>query len=214
MITIDTQDSLTQQDISNFGSQLKDNDIITISYNSTDIISGIKSELIYKLFNDEKLNNVDNSDILRIYTNDIELIFNGYNYLWWKKTNLRRQKFENSFMSITVEKTTRKKKEILLDDSKIYSVGVATVIDNELTNIHHFSGSKNDCIQFINDDMFKRYVDVGFNSKIVVNLAFDENEFKEAFENDNVEAKHVYKHNLELWYTLEELEDIGAITLK
>lgn len=215
MITIDTKDSLTQADISKFGSQISNDEDITLLYNSKDIFTVKKTELIYNLFNNQELNTVNNSDIFKLYSINIELIFNGNNYLWWKKTTSRQQKFESNFMSIAINKGTKKKKELSIENIKTYSVGVATVVDNELTNIHSFTGSKEDCINFINDDMFKRYVDDSFDSKIVINLAFDENEFKQAFSDEaTVEAKQAYKKNLEMWYTLRELEDIGAIKLK
>ena len=62
--------------------------------------------------------------------------------------------------------------------------------------------------------MIERYIDGMMNVKVVINLAFDINEFNEAFSTDSIEKKNEYKKNLELWYTLEELEEIGAITLK
>ena len=87
--------------------------------------------------------------------------------------------------------------------------------NGELSNIHHFSGVKKDCIEFINNDILSRFVDSFLNSTIVINLAFDEDEFNKAFSDvDNEELKNEYKHKVDMWYTLQELEDMGAISIK
>ena len=107
-------------------------------------------------------------------------------------------------------------KKIKFDNQDItYSVGVATLVDNELTNIRHFSGNKQQCIEFINNEMLSRFIDSFLNTKVVINLAFDTDEFNKAFADEgNTELKNEYKHNLEMWYTLDELEEMGAITVK
>lgn len=118
-------------------------------------------------------------------------------------------------VSKTAERKTRKKKKADILEEKTYYIGIATLVDNELTNIHHFEGSKDDCIEFINNDIIERYVDTTLNAKIVINFAFDAEEFERVFSDaSSKEEKDAYKRDINMWYTLDELELMGAITTK
>lgn len=216
MITIDTNKELTQVSIAKFGSLVSDDEDVSFFRNDEEMLKTKKNQIMtdcFKLMNwsDE----IKDDDIFNLKTENVELLFNGYNYLWWKKTEKRLDKLEANLMSKPVEKKERKAKEKVIEVEKQYSVGVATLIDGELTNIHYFEGPKSECIDFMNEDIFGRYVDESLKAKVVVNLAFDVDAFNQAFSDvANVELKNEYKKNLEMWYTLQELEDMGAISTK
>lgn len=100
------------------------------------------------------------------------------------------------------------------DIGKQFSVGVATESEGELSNIKYLVGTKQECIDFINNEILSRLFLLGCTTKVVINLAFDANEFSNIFSKDDNEEKEKYKHNLERWYTIQELEEIGAISVK
>lgn len=215
MIVINALDDkgLTQERLQEFVSNVNDEDIeIYKDYNNKQL-SCKKENLVKDFFT--VIANVQENDILTFQTSVITLHFFGKDLLWWIKTNKRLEKLEGIFLSKPIEKKERKKKEVISINDKQYSVGVATIVDNALTNIHHFSGTKAECIDFINNDMFERYVDETLKAKVVINLAFDEDEFNKIFsDTSSKEEKDAYKKNLEMWYTIQELEEMGAISTK
>lgn len=90
---------------------------------------------------------------------------------------------------------------------KNYSVAIATIVDNKFSNINSFEGNKKECIDFLNKNIINQYYNTLLNGKIVINLAFDKNEF----ENNSEKLFDNYNN---FWYTLDELEEMGVITLK
>lgn len=215
MIVINALDDkgLTQERLQEFVSNVNDEDIeIYKDYNNKQL-NCKKENLVKDFFT--VIANVQENDILTFQTSSITLHFFGKDLLWWTKTNKRLEKLESIFLSKPIEKKERKKKEVISIEDKQYSVGIATVVDNALTNIHHFSGTKAECIDFINNDMFERYIDETLKAKVVINLAFDEDEFNKIFSDvSSKEEKDAYKKNLEMWYTIQELEEMGAISTK
>lgn len=217
MTTIDSIKGLTQVDIAKFGSLVNDDEDVLFFRNDVEIAKVKKNQITticaFMIWPDE----IKDDDTFKLKTENVELLFNGYNYLWWRKTEKRLKKFEANLMSKPIEKKERKTKIIkeVVESEKQYSVGVATLVDGELSDIHHFQGSKSECIDFINQDMLERYIDESLKAKVVVNLAFDVDAFNEAFSDvANSELKNEYKKNLEMWYTLQELEDMGAISTR
>lgn len=215
MIVIDALDNkgLTQERFQEFVNNVNDEDIdIYKDYNNKKL-SCKKESLIKDFF--QSYTSVQENDILTLQTSSVVLHFFGKDFLWWTKTNKRLEKLESILLSKPIEKKERKKKEAISVEEKQYSVGIATIVDNELTNIHHFSGTKSECIDFINNDMFERYIDETLKAKVVINLAFDEDEFDKVFSDaSSKEEKDAYKKNLEMWYTIQELEEMGAISTK
>lgn len=215
MIVINALDDkgLTQERLQEFVSNVNDEDIEIYKDYNNKLLSCKKENLVKDFFT--AIVDVQENDILTFQTSSITLHFFGKDFLWWTKTNKRLEKLESIFLSKPVEKKERKKKEVISIEENQYSVGIATVIDNELTNIHHFFGTKAECIDFINNDMFERYVDETLKAKVVINLAFDEDEFDKIFsDTSSKEEKDAYKKNLEMWYTIQELEEMGAISTK
>lgn len=88
-----------------------------------------------------------------------------------------------------------------------YSVAIATIIDNKFFDVQCFEGNKKECITFLNENITNQYFNTLSNGKIVINLAFDKNEF----ENNSEKLFDNYNN---FWYTLDELEEMGVITLK
>lgn len=219
MITIDAIKGLTQTHITKFGNLVNDDEDISFIRNNIEIGRIKKNQIVTVCASMIWPDEIKDDDIFSLKTENVELLFNGYNYSWWRKTKKRLEKFETSLMSKSIEKKEKKTKEKtveeIVESEKQYSVGVATLIDGELSDIHHFEGSKSECVAFINQDMIKRYVDESLKAKVVVNLAFDVDAFNEAFSDvANSELRNEYKKNLEMWYTLQELEDMGAISTR
>lgn len=88
---------------------------------------------------------------------------------------------------------------------QLYVIGIANLIDDQLNSITYYKGFKKEIIELINKDILKRYVDSFLKAKILVNLAFDEEEYLKSNSN--------YLKDLSDWYSLEELEEIGALKL-
>lgn len=215
MIVIDALDNkgLTQERFQEFVNNVNDEDIDVYKDYNNKKLSCKKESLIKDFF--QSYTSIQENDILTLQTSSVALHFFGKDFLWWIKTNKRLEKLESILLSKPIEKKERKKKETISVDDKRYSVGIATIVDNELTNIHHFSGTKSECINFINNDMFERYIDETLKAKVVINLAFDEDEFNKVFSDiSSKEEKDAYKKNLEMWYTIQELEEMGAISTK
>lgn len=216
MTTIDSIKELTQVNIAKFGSLVNNDEDVLFIRNDKEIAKVKKNEITSVCFqlmswSDE----IKEDDIFKLKTENAELLFNGHNYLWWKKTEKRLDKFEANLMSKPIEKKERKAKEKIAEPENQYSVGVATLIDGELSDIHYFEGPKSECIAFINQDMLDRYIDETLKAKVVINLAFDEDEFNKIFsDTSSKEEKDAYKKNLEMWYTIQELEEMGAISTK
>jgi len=214
MTVIDTinKQGLTQERLQQFVDLVKDEDIDVYKDDNLQLICK-KENLVKNFF--QYTSNIKEEHLFMFKSSSVVLKFDGANFLWWTKTSKRLEKLESIFnKSEKIERKSRKKKEII-ENEAIYSVGIATIVDNELTNIRYFEGPKSKCIEFINDDMFNRYIDESLSAKVVINFAFDINEFNKVFSDDtSKEEKEKYKHNFKLWYTIRELEEMGAITTK
>lgn len=215
MIDATDKQGLTQDRLQQFIDEVNDKDI-DVSKNDEKLLACKKEELIEKVF---KCISVQDNDIITFQTDSTALRFDGQNFLWWTKTSKRLERLEAIFNKNAeakpAERKASKKKQATVLEEKTYYIGIATLVDNELTNIHHFEGSKNDCIEFINNDIVERYVDATLNAKIVINFAFDAEEFERVFSDaSSKEEKDAYKRDINMWYTLDELELMGAITTK
>lgn len=216
---IDGIKDLTSELISQFAKEINDSDIIQFMQNDISIKETTKATLA----NDILIASLDKSqikddDIFSLVSTNVSLTFNGVNYKWWKKTKKRIEKF-NFLMNPGNEKVEAAKKEKTKDkpilNEQTYSVAVAFCIDNFLSDIQFFVGQKSEAIDFINNDIFKKLSSTSIDTKVVINLAFDVDEFKRIFSEETPkEEKDKYRRNVEMWYTLRELEDIGALKLK
>lgn len=216
---IDGTKSLTSDLISRFAKEVNYEEVIQFIQNDTLVKETTKSSLandILTISADEL--QIKDDDIFSLVSTNVSLTFNGADYKWWKKTNKRIEKFYlllnpgNEEVKVTKKEKT-KNKPIL--DEQIYSVAVAFCIDNFLSDIQFFVGPKSEAIEFINNDIFKKLSSTSIDTKVVINLAFDVDEFKRIFSEETPkEEKDKYRRNVEMWYTLRELEDIGALKLK
>ena len=227
IIDCTTKSGFSKRKVKQFSNFVKDDETIEFVFNDAMIIKTTKQRLVDEVMANPNCKGLLNdTDIASFKTENVELKFNGQTFNWWIAEKDRLDLFK-SFIDNTevktkkTEKMTKATKTITDNANKTkynetkYSVGIATLVDNELTNIHYFEGTKQECIDFINKDMFDRYVDDSLNAKVVINLAFDIDEFKDVFFADTPkESKDTYKKNIEMWYTLQELEDMGAISVK
>lgn len=216
---IDGTKSLTSDLISRFSKEVNYEEIIRFMQNDMLVKETTKATLandILTISADEL--QIKDEDIFSLVSTNVSLTFNGADYKWWKKTNKRIEKFYlllnpgNEEVKVTKKEKT-KNKPIL--DEQTYSVAVAFCIDNFLSDIQFFVGPKSEAIEFINNDIFKKLSSTSIDTKVVINLAFDVDEFKRIFSEETPkEEKDKYRRNVEMWYTLRELEDIGALKLK
>lgn len=216
---IDGTKSLTSDLISKFSKEVNYEEVIQFMQNDTLVKETTKTTLandILTISIDES--QIKDDDIFSLVSTNVSLTFNGADYKWWKKTNKRIEKFylllnpRNEEVKVTKKEKT-KNKPIL--DEQTYSVAVAFCIDNFLSDIQFFVGPKSEAIEFINNDIFKKLSSTSIDTKVVINLAFDVDEFKRIFSEETPkEEKDEYRRNIEMWYTLRELEDIGALKLK
>ena len=216
---IDGTKSLTSDLISQFAKEVNYEEVIQFMQNDTLVKETTKSSLandILTISADEL--QIKDDDIFSLVSTNVSLTFNGADYKWWKKTNKRIEKFylllNPGNEEVKIKKKEKTKNKPILDE-QTYSVAVAFCIDNFLSDIQFFVGPKSEAIEFINNDIFKKLSSTSIDTKVVINLAFDVDEFKRIFSEETPkEEKDKYRRNVEMWYTLRELEDIGALKLK
>lgn len=209
---VDATSDLTSEIVSQFGQALNDDD--AIQFKKGDFV--VKETTKANLVNDILVNGLDSSqvkddDSFSLASDKMTVLFNGYNYLWWKKTAKRIEKFKSKLMAAPVEP---KKKEAIAIEEPIYCVGVAFNIDCFLSDIKWMKETKSDVIDFINNDVFDKCRKISISNSIVINLAFDSEKFCKVMSEGTEEEKDAYKRDLSMWYSLSELSDIGALTLK
>lgn len=183
---IDAKNKLNEKLLLKFNNTINSKVILDINGNITELT---KDTYINKLFNKENSKLDDNSVIILKSEND-ELETTGSDYNWWN-ANTRRI---NKMLKIQAEKDTQTTSE------PVYCVGIATLIDGQLSDVQHFEGFKKDIVEQLNQNIVKRYIDNFLKAKIVINLCYDVN---------NEDLK-----NLDYWFTLDELQEMGAISLK
>ena len=209
---VDATSDLTSEIISQFGQALNDDD--AIQFKKGDFV--VKETTKATLVNDILVNGLDSSQVkdddnFSLVSDKMTVLFNGYNYLWWKKTAKRIEKFKSKLMAAPVEPT---KKETIAIEEPLYSVAVAFNIDCFLSDIKWMKGTKSEVIDFINNDIFDKYKKTSIDANVVINLAFDSEKFCKVMSEGTEEEKDKYKRDLSMWYSLSELSDIGALTLK
>lgn len=209
---VDATSDLTSEIISQFGQALNDDD--AIQFKKGDFV--VKETTKAALVNDILVNGLDSSqvkddDSFSLVSDKMTVLFNGYNYKWWKKTAKRIEKFKSKLMAVPIEP---KKKETVKIDEPLYSVGVAFNIDCFLSDIKWMKGTKSEVIDFINNDIFDKYKKTSVDANVVINLAFDSEKFCNVMSEGTEEEKDNYKRDLSMWYSISELADIGALTLR
>lgn len=209
---VDATSDLTSEIISQFGQALNDDDAIQFKRGDFIITETTKANLV----NDILIRGLDKSqvkddDSFSLVSNKMTILFNGYNYLWWKKTSKRIEKFKSKLMATPVKP---KKKEAIAIEEPLYSVAVAFNIDCFLSDIKWMKGTKAEVIDFINNDIFDKYKKTSIDANVVINLAFDSEKFCKVMSEGTEEEKDNYKRDLSMWYSISELADIGALTLK
>ena len=208
---VDATSDLTSEIISQFGQALNDDDAIQFKRGDFIITETTKANLV----NDILIRGLDKSQVkdddnFSLVSNKMTVLFNGYNYLWWKKTAKRIEKFKSKLMATPIEP---KAKETIAIEEPIYCVGVAFNIDCFLSDIKWMKGTKSEVIDFINNDIFDKYKKTSVDANVVINLAFDSEKFCKVMSEGTEEEKDNYKRDLSMWYSISELADIGALTL-
>ena len=133
---------------------------------------------------------VEDDEVVECSSGDYKFILTGYDINWWKQSSRRYNKIFRAVAGEVVE--TKKVKS-----EKKYTVAAATLLDGKLSQIKTFEGTKDEVMTFFNNEITTRFLDEFLQMKVVLNLAYAEGD-----END-----------VSQWLTLDELKEIGAITL-
>lgn len=133
---------------------------------------------------------LEDDEVVKCSSNDNELIITGYDINWWKQSSRRYNKI---FRAVSGEATTTKK----VKSEQKYTVAAATLLEGKLSQIKTFEGTKDEVMTFFNNEITTRFLDEFLQMKVVLNLAYAEGD-----END-----------VSQWLTLDELKEMGAITL-
>lgn len=174
--------------------QLKPEDIKTFLQNADNEIEVVINDKIHSLVRNkhellEYLLSLDNlTDDMSVVckSTNVYLVLAGLDINWWKQ-NARRY-----------NKLYKAADEVLSAIPKpVYTLAIATLVDGQLTQVNVLSGTKENATKALNEDIKNRYIDSFLKAKIVINLAYQQGD-----END-----------MDAWLTLDELKDIGAITL-
>lgn len=129
---------------------------------------------------------IEDVEVVKCTCEDNTLELTGYDINWWKQSARRYNKLYRAIAENKPVQTER-----------TYKVGVATLKEGQLSQIVTYEGKKEDVIRFMNDEIRTRYVDDFLKMNVVLDLAY-----REGDENDVTQ-----------WYSLTELEEMGAIKL-
>lgn len=211
---IDDKKQLTCKAIKQFADLVSDKDEIEFYVSNILVAKTNKANLVNDVFNSKT--SIQDDMICNFSTSKDTIIFDGFNFNWWRANKRRLTKFSKIFNDTaeSTENTSTTKVSKVSIDEKQYCVAVAYCIDNYLSKIDFFEGSKDEIIDFINKDIYDKLIATTVDTKVVINLTFDKDEFNHIFNEGTEEEKDRYRRNLSMWYTLRELEDIGALTLK
>ena len=129
-------------------------------------------------------------------TENVCLIFAKDDYFWWSKSTRQVHKLFN-ISSQTKTKEKKKKVEVIQQD-KIYNIACGVLNKDDLSQIITCKGSKNDIINFMNDELRMKSIQNFFKGKVVFNFNYDESKVINILE----------------WETIHELVERGVVTLK
>lgn len=142
------------------------------------------------------LSNSDD-DKLTFVNEKIKLHITFWDIRWWTKTSKRLDKIRAIInTSEVVQKSIKQtKKEVKTIDT--YTLACATLLEGKLTNVVVFTGTKSEAIDFMNTQIKQRVIDTFLQSKPVFNLAYEEHS----------------EENIADWLSIDELIEIGAVTI-
>lgn len=133
----------------------------------------------------------DDVEIKCVGDDEVVLLLTGYDINWWKQ-NARR--YGKLYRCMSDESKEQKTKVVT---AKTYKVAAATLQDGRLSQIKTFEGDKKAVTNFFNEEITNRYLDEFLKMRVVLDLAYEEGD-----ENDTTQ-----------WFTLDELQEMGAIKL-
>ena len=185
---IDAKNKLSPELIKQFYNTIIINVLINIE-NGLDTSS-------YAVDKDEFLDYLVNGDITipedsTIYciSENEKLVFTKSDLDYWRANTRRKNKI--------LRCNDTKEEKIELKEITYY-IGIGVYQEGKIYNISSFVGSKKEAIQFINEQIVKKEIDTFLKQKIMLSLSYKEGD----------------AINLEDWYSLDELQDMGAITLQ
>ena len=182
---IDCFDCLDENVMRDILDLINDNDNIIV-YTDGDDITYNKANFYNFLSEDKIKEYLVNNDMLIWGTNNLNVVISKKDYEWWSANTRRKNKlFGRTSSSTTKPKTTSKNE---------YSIECAFKLGNNINDNISFTGTKKECIDFINNYIKTKKVD-----------NFLEGETLISFNIDDLED--------EKWYSIEDLEKKGMVKL-
>ena len=184
---IDARNKLKPEHITQFLEDAND-DLITVSYHKDGDITKVgdyisRKDVVSVMLSFE---NIKDTDELDFSTEGDRLLITGMDVNWWKGNARRYNKLYKAAEEVLAK-----------EPAKTYCLGIATLIEGQLTQVKKIEGTKDAVLKTLNEDIRTRYIDSFLRAQIVINLAYE----------DGDEA------DIEPWLTLDELRDIGAIKM-
>lgn len=144
MTTFDYSKRIILKNWKEFLALINEEDVIHFYCSATSSGEFLKSEL--RLLFDPSIGElIEDKDILKLFTSEYELIFNGSDFKWWCQDNRADKMF--SIRTKSDRQKTDKQQDV---ENNEMHVKICELKDNNPVNIAEFIGSKKECIQFIN----------------------------------------------------------------
>lgn len=151
-----------------------------------------------------------NDDILIFYGNDdLQLVIGSQTLQWWRCKNERWLSLfpSNNIINVQNENVSQIKTDVKTDVKKntskdlvlAYSVAIANIDGNKLSNISSCMDTKKNVIEWLNNEIAERVLTSFMKTDVVINVCYDGSK-----DNDN----------LDLWFTVKELEEMGVVVVK
>lgn len=196
MKVIDAQHNLKHESIQEFLNEVNE-DIILVDLD-TSSLELTKTTYIELFMNHiEEVKEYFNShDSLMSATENVCIMFSKDDYLWWTKSTRQTHKLFN--ISSQTKTEEKKKKVEVIQQDKTYKVACGVLNEDDLSQITTCEGSKNDIVNFMNDELRMKSMQNFFKGKVVFNFNYDEDK----------------SINILEWETIDELVERGVVTLK
>lgn len=169
--------------------QMNKEQMINININNEEIgsmeITAFKAGILPEDFKEE----IKDDDIITLTISDYQLVFYGFDYLWWVNHKIRLNKlFSTSSTSVIKEKK----------DEEKYSVACANLTENGVEEIKVCEGNKKELIEFIDSEIKRRDLQSFREALVVFKFYYTEKDATDPL----------------VWSTIDELAEQGVVVLK
>ena len=201
-VEIDCSKNITETKFNKFFKLLSENHIESVICMQTEVELSLN-----EFFNYLFTLNVDDTYLSFVASvNDltINLLVGKETLLWWRNKEDRWTKLLN----------TQNDNKIYVNDNKVsqiksvklpdvYHFAIANYEDGKLINIKYCVDNKKSAIEFLNNEIKDRVLSSLMKAEVLIDLCFDEVEY---------EKTHTIE-NLNYWFSVKELEEMGMVEL-